>query len=89
MKHEATVERMERDNDRADEAYERSKGESFMSAQPDNIFDLHARSERLTMDVARKQMGNDILRAMLAAKPNGAQAQVDAVIALCDAEAKK
>ena len=46
-------------------------------------------SERLTIDVARKQMGNDVLRAMLAAKPMGAQAMVDAVIALCDAEARK
>ncbi len=54
-----------------------------------NLFELQARSDRLTIDVARKQMANDVLRAMLAARPNGAQAQVDAVIALCDAEAKK
>ena len=31
---EATVERMERDAARADEAYERSKGDSFMDAMP-------------------------------------------------------
>lgn len=59
------------------------------NAQPDNLFALHVRSERLSMDIARKQMGNDVLRAMLAAKPNGAQAQVDAVISFCFAESKK
>ena len=60
-----------------------------MIVQPDNLFDLHAHSERLSIDIARKQMGNDVLRAMLAAKPNGAQAQVDAAIAFCFAESKK
>ena len=54
-----------------------------------NLFELHARSERLSIDVARKQMGNDVLRCLLAARPNGAAAQVEAVIALCDAESKK
>lgn len=63
--------------------------EQSLVADGVNLFDLHARSERLTIDVARKQMGNDVLRAMLAAKDKGAQAQVNAVIALCDAEARK
>lgn len=54
-----------------------------------NLTSLAAASERLTVDLARKQMGNDVLRAMLDAKPKGAQAMVDAVIALCDAEARK
>ena len=54
-----------------------------------NLFELQVRSERLTIDIARKQMGTDVLRAMLAAKPNGAQAMVDAAIELVGAEAKK
>jgi len=54
-----------------------------------NLSDLAARSERLSIDIARKQMGNDVLRVMLAAKPHGAQAQVDAVIDFCFAESKK
>lgn len=54
-----------------------------------NLFELQARSERLTINVARKQMGNDVLRVMLGAKPNGPQAMVDAVIDYCGAEAGK
>ena len=54
-----------------------------------NLFELQARSERLTIDVARKQMGLDVLRVMLAAKDKGSWAQVDAVIEFCDMEAKK
>ena len=54
-----------------------------------NLSELQARSDRMTMDLARKQMAVDVLRAMLAAKPNGVQAQVDAVIALVNAEAAK
>lgn len=60
-----------------------------LNAMGGNLFEMQSKTERLLIDVARKQMGNDILRAMLAAKPNGAQAMVDAVIAFCDAEAKK
>ena len=54
-----------------------------------NLFDLHARSERLTIDIARKQMCNDVLRCLLDARPLGAAAQVEAVSALCDAESRK
>lgn len=54
-----------------------------------SIAELQSRSERMTIDLARKMMANDVLRAMVAAMPNGARAQVDAVIAICDAEARK
>ncbi|MBC7939731.1 MAG: hypothetical protein H7Z19_08205 [Chitinophagaceae bacterium] len=54
-----------------------------------NLFELQARSESLTIDVARKQMGNDVLRCLLATKALGSAAQVAAVIELCNAEARK
>ena len=98
---ESTVERMERDNDRADEAYERSKGddmnahvaEPFRSALAamggGNMFELAARSERLAIDLARKQMCNDVLRVLVESKHLSCAQSIQRVVALCAAEARK
>ena len=55
----------------------------------DNMPNLQAEVERMAVNIARKKMGNDVLRVMLSAKPLGAQAQVDAVIEFCGAERLK
>ena len=89
--HAATVERMERDNDRADEAYERSKGDSFMSDLGNQIFDQIKETNRMTSEylkLGRQQMARDvsaIIGSMAARK--GPDQIISEIIALCKAEA--
>ena len=54
-----------------------------------NLFELQARSDRLTMDLARKHMATDVLRTLLETKNLSCAQSIEAVIALCDLEAKK
>lgn len=54
-----------------------------------NLTSLAAASERMTVDVARKQMCNDVLRVLVESKHLSCAQSIERVIALCDAEARK
>ena len=54
-----------------------------------NIFAAALEVERLAIDIARKQMANDILRNLLAHSALPPLDRIAMVIALCDAEARK
>ena len=86
--HAATVERMERDAQRADEAYERSKGDSFMGDLGKTLFDqmtlVNEMSAQATK-IGRQQMARDVVTLIRAGKP--IYQVLDEIIALCKAEA--
>ena len=54
-----------------------------------NMFELAARSERLAIDLARKQMCNDVLRVLVESKHLSCAQSIERVVALCEAEARK
>ena len=54
-----------------------------------SMADLQARSERLTIDLARKQMCNDVLRVLVESKHLSCAQSIERVVALCEAEARK
>ena len=60
-----------------------------LDAMSGDLSAMQAESERLTIDVARKQMCNDVLRVLVESKHLSCAQSIERVIALCDAEARK
>ena len=93
--HAATVERMERDCDRADEAYDRSVQEKIdmepMSDLGKHLFEqvtIINEGQRIALSLGRQQMARDVLEWAHRNADNLGGTNIESLLAICNKEFK-